>query len=486
MEKEGANQINKNSFTQTNQGKKSTIIWSSLLLSASLIISSPKIANADYEAPEVCPKGSGLYLFTLQPGETCRGEKFGKNLCSECRTKDGRVLNTPIESMQKKVEAGINSSDSDEGKRYTSKEVKAIKETLRRWNKEELENLIKKLNGNLDDEERTIFRGALEHWPDIKYHAMRLSIDPRITYLVAVAESRFVQKIGKSGELSPMQIMPDTMALMFNRYGRNDEYIKGLVNKRKDWRKDTTAQIILALYYLRDGISTVAPIDAKIERLNAEDLLMIYHFYNRGHNKYIVNNWWQGDNFATCVSKYLRLYPEVEKFIDDFIRVNKESDSIISKTWNSYFHIQNKKKKDQQMKEVKKEEKVKNEAKTTNKKEIKKEENVKKETKDSAVITNSGVVTNNKPKSEDIFKSSSIAKTVPRSSTSSIKPQQKTKEENKQQQIMRHPHKKQTDSDSKKKDEMKSEIEKYNEELERIRSVLKELKERLNNDNKSN
>ncbi|MEM3408470.1 MAG: hypothetical protein QXT40_03055 [Candidatus Micrarchaeia archaeon] len=424
---------NKNLFSKSNQSKNSSIIWSSLFLSASLIFSSPRMGNADYDKADFCPKGSRLYLFTLQPGETCKGEKFGKNFCSECRTKDGRVLNTPIESMQKKVEKGINSSNSDEGKRYTSKEVKIIKETLRRWNKEELENLIKKLNGNLNDEERTIFRGALEHWPDIKYHAMRLGIDPRIAYLVAVAESRFVKKIGKSGELSPMQVMPDTMALMFNKYGRSDEYINKLINERKDWRKDTTAQIILALYYLRDGISTVAPTDAKIERLKAEDLLMIYHFYNRGHNKYIVNNWWQGDNFATCVSKYLRLYPEIEKFIDDFIRVNKESDSIISKIWNSYFHIQNKKKKDQQIKEVKKEEKTKNEAKTTN----------------------------------------PIGKTDSKPSALSIKPEAKKEKEQLQKTQNDQP-------DSKKNNERKDEIQKYNEELERLRRVLKELEERLN------
>ncbi|MEM3770739.1 MAG: hypothetical protein QXW80_00205 [Candidatus Micrarchaeia archaeon] len=442
---------NKILFSKTNQNKNSSIIWGSLLLSASLIFSSPRIGSADYDKADFCPKGSRLYLFNLQPGETCKGEKFGKNLCSECRTEDGRVLNTSIENMQKKVEEGINSANSDEGKRYTSKEVKIIKETLRKWNKEELENLIKKLNGNLDEEERTIFRGALEHWPDIKYHAMRLGIDPRIAYLVAVAESRFVQKIGKSGELSPMQVMPDTMILMFNKYGRNDEYIKGLINKRKDWRKDTTAQIILALYYLRDGISTVAPMDSKIERLNAKDLLKIYHFYNRGHNKYIVNNWWQGDNFATCVSKYLRLYPEVEKFIDDFIRVNKESDSITSKTWNSYFRIENEKKKDRQMREIKKETKT-------------------------AVGMNTGK--NNEPKSEDIIKSSLGAKTASKPPTS-IKPPEKTNKNKKQQQSTQDLHKNLNVSDPKKEDEKKNEIEKYNKELERLRQMLKELKEKL-------
>ncbi|MCX8202630.1 MAG: hypothetical protein N3G74_02400 [Candidatus Micrarchaeota archaeon] len=332
-----SNTYSNDSVTKDNSNSK-RFAFSKLLVSASIFIASASLAISN---SEICPKNSHPYFFSLQPGQKCRGERL-KNSCFECRTKDGRAVNITIQNMQEKVEDGMK-FNPDIGRKYSSDTVKKIKSNLKKWDKDRLEDLIKKLNGNLNEEERVIFRGALEHWPDIKYHSMRLGIDPRIAYLVAVAESRFVQKIGKSGERSPMQIMPKTMALMFNRYGKHDKYIRNMMKEGKDWRKDVTAQVILALYYLRDGISTVAPANTKLEQLSAEELLMIYHFYNRGHNNYVVDNWWQGDNFATCVNKYLKLYLEIENFINEFIKMNEESNSIISKTRNEYSNSHKKK-----------------------------------------------------------------------------------------------------------------------------------------------
>lgn len=311
------------------QKRPASTVFASLLLSVSFLFS-PQV-NAQSEKG-ICPKGSSLYSFTLEPGQKCRGEKYG-NICAECRTPSGYAINTSIENMQEKIDSGLkNSNVKGIGKKFDYKDIHIIKEKLKKWDKNELEKLIKKLNGNLSDEERKIFMGALEHWPEIKYHSMRLGIDPRIPYLVAIAESRMVQKKGNSGEVSPMQIMPSTMVLMYNMYGKNDPYIIDLKKQGQDWRKDKTAQIVLALYYLRDGISTVAKPDTRIERISPQNLLMIYHFYNRGQNNYFVDNWWQGDNFATSTEKYLKLYLEIEKFIDEFMKRDESYKSMIKET----------------------------------------------------------------------------------------------------------------------------------------------------------
>lgn len=438
MEKEKI-RVEENKTNSSVKRSRMHVFSFSLLLSASIFVSSPRILNADYNAGEVCPKGSRWFAFSLQPGEVCRGEKFG-NLCSECRTNDGRVIISSKEEMKNKVESAISTTNPSVGKKFTKNDLNEIKKKLKKWDKQNLEKLIKKLNGNLDEDERTIFRGALEHWPEIKYHAMRLGIDPRIAYLVAVAESRFVQKIGKSGERSPMQIMPGTMALMFNRYGKHDAYIKETIKEGKDWRKSATAQMILALYYLRDGISTVASVDARIEELSAESLLMVYHFYNRGHNNYMVENWWQGDNFATCVSKYLRLYPEVEGFIEKFMQASKHSDLFVSDGLGTGSKMQNKK-----------------EDKIVNGKEYSKKNDGKKET-----VTNPTPKKSSEQKTaergiklEGIIKSSSTK--------SNLKPQTKEIEANKPGANEKN---------------FEDEVEKYKKELERIRKVLDELKKK--------
>ncbi len=198
--------------------------------------------------------------------------------------------------------------------------------------------------------------------------------------------------------------------------------------------------MILALYYLRDGISTVASVDARIEELSAESLLMVYHFYNRGHNNYMVENWWQGDNFATCVSKYLRLYPEVEGFIEKFMQASKHSDLFVSDGLGTGSKMQNKK-----------------EDKIVNGKEYSKKNDGKKET-----VTNPTPKKSSEQKTaergiklEGIIKSSSTK--------SNLKPQTKEIEANKPGANEKN---------------FEDEVEKYKKELERIRKVLDELKKK--------
>jgi hypothetical protein len=116
-----------------------------------------------------------------------------------------------------------------------------------------------------------------------------------------------------------MQIMPETAVLMYNLYGKKDPYFIELKKKGVDWRKDTDALMVLALYYLRDGLRSVNALGKRFEEMSAEEILLVYHFYNRGHNNYVTDNWWQGDNLATCTKKYLRLYPMVDDFVKDFI-----------------------------------------------------------------------------------------------------------------------------------------------------------------------
>jgi hypothetical protein len=271
----------------------------------------------------ICPENSKPYFFNLQNQDQkgCRGERKG-NLCFECRTKDGTVLNLSFESQKKKIE-GVKGNIANIGKSFTLKEIENIKNLIKEWDENELEKLIVLLNGNLNDEERSIFRGALEHWPVLKYHSIRLNIDPRITYLVALAENRFINKVGKSGELSPMQILPETAILMYNLYGKSDPYFIDLNKKEINWKEDVDALMILALYYLREGLKSVNAIGKSVEKMNAEDILLVYHFYNKGHNDYEPTGWWQGNNFATCATKYLKYYPRIDKFVEDFIKKQK-------------------------------------------------------------------------------------------------------------------------------------------------------------------
>ncbi|MCS7109415.1 MAG: lytic transglycosylase domain-containing protein [Candidatus Micrarchaeota archaeon] len=314
------------SVSENNKISRTFAIFKRLLISSSLILMPYTLESIEHKWP--CPKNTRPTFFGLRAGEVCRGERTGDS-CFECRKVDPEEFvynNFKLEKLVEKVENGKENNVSI-GKKYTPEESERIKNELKKWSNTELEMLIKELNGNLTEEERKIFRGALEHWPEIKFHAMRLKIDPRIAYLVAIAESRFIQKIGKAGEVSPMQILPSTMNLMYRMYGKDDPYI----GANRNWRYDTTSQIILALYYLRDGIRTVASDGAMIENISPLDLLLVYHFYNKGHNKFIIPDWWQGENFANCVEKYLPLYPKIEKFIKEFLKRTDGEENNVKK-----------------------------------------------------------------------------------------------------------------------------------------------------------
>jgi hypothetical protein len=295
--------------------------FAGIVLTSSILLFSRVNASAqDDEQPNMCPRGSSPYFFSINKPSECKGEtNKTKTMCFECRDRKGRVANISFEKQQEKVKEAINTSSTEIGNNFTKHEIEIGKKAVKKWDKKELEKLIVRLNGNLTDDERTIFRGALEHWPTLKYHSLRLNIDPRVTFIVAVAETRFINKIGSSGEKSPMQIMPETAVLMYNLYGKKDPYFIELKKKGVDWRKDTDALMVLALYYLRDGLRSVNALGKTIEEMSAEEILLIYHFYNRGHNNYVTDNWWQGDNLATCTKKYLRLYPMVDDFVKDFI-----------------------------------------------------------------------------------------------------------------------------------------------------------------------
>jgi len=304
------------------------------LTSSILLFSSVNARAQDEEQSSICPRGSRLYIFSINNQNECKGEtNETKTICSECRDRKGRITNTSFEQQKEKVKQAVNTSSTEIGNNFTKKEIDIGKKAVKKWNKKELENLIIRLNGNLSDDERKIFRGALEHWPTLKYHSLRLNIDPRVTFIVAVAETRFINKIGSSGEKSPMQIMPETAVLMYNLYGKKDPYFIELKRKGVDWRKDTDALMVLALYYLRDGLRSVNVLGKTIEEMSAEEILLIYHFYNRGHNNYVTDNWWQGDNLATCTNKYLGLYPRVDEFVKDFIERSSLADkSMKNKT----------------------------------------------------------------------------------------------------------------------------------------------------------
>jgi len=299
------------------------------LTSSILLFSSVNARAQDEEQSSICSRGSSPYFFSINSPSECKGEtNETKTICLECRDRKGRVTNISFERQQEKVKEAVNTSSTEIGNNFTKKEIEIGKKAVKKWDKKELENLIIRLNGNLTDDERAIFRGALEHWPVLKYHSLRLNIDPRVTFIVAVAETRFINKIGSSGEKSPMQIMPETAVLMYNLYGKKDPYFIELKRKGVDWRKDTDALMVLALYYLRDGLRSVNVLGKTIEEMSAEEILLIYHFYNRGHNNYVTDNWWQGDNLATCTKKYLRLYPMVDDFVKDFI----ERSSLVDKS----------------------------------------------------------------------------------------------------------------------------------------------------------
>jgi hypothetical protein len=304
------------------------------LTSSILLFSSINARTQDEEQHSMCPRGSSPYFFSINTPSECKGEtNKTKTICFECRDRKGRVTNISFERQQEKVKEAINTSSTEIGNNFTKYEIEIGKKAVKKWDKKELENLIIRLNGNLTDDERTIFRGALEHWPTLKYHSLRLNIDPRVTFIVTVAETRFINKIGSSGEKSPMQIMPETAVLMYNLYGKKDPYFIELKKKGVDWRKDTDALMVLALYYLRDGLRSVNALGKRFEEMSAEEILLVYHFYNRGHNNYVTDNWWQGDNLATCTKKYLRLYPMVDDFVKDFIvRSSLADKSIENKT----------------------------------------------------------------------------------------------------------------------------------------------------------
>jgi len=317
---------------KTNEEKKNSLSFKKLarlIAFSSLFLFSNFSARSQNETQtNICPRGSKPYFFSINSPSECKGERSGK-ICFECRNINGKVTNISFENQREKVEIVLKSTKTKMGDNFTKKEIENAKKKIKKWNKKDLEKLIIRLNGNLTEEEKNIFRGALEHWPVLKHHSIRLKIDPRITFIVAVAESRFINIVGKSGEKSPMQIMPDTAVLMYNLYGRHDPYFIELKKMGIDWRKDNDALMILALYYLRDGLKSVNVLGKPIEKISAEEILLIYHFYNRGHNNFITDNWWQGENLATCTKKYLHLYPIVDDFVKRFASTSYSKEKVI-------------------------------------------------------------------------------------------------------------------------------------------------------------
>jgi len=275
-------------------------------------------------AEDICGGHTGFYSFSISEGENCPGEKFGKKLCSvDCSKK--RVKNpVTLEKLKKAIQQAYKPK---RGKTYTVSEIRAARRYLSEWKKSDVLKLVKKLNGNLSEDEKKIFPGGLKYWPLIKYYSDLLDIDPTTPFLFALIESGLIQEKGKSGEIGVMQIMPGTAMEVYKIYGMKDPVIR---KAGKNWRKDKDVMIILALYHLRGILD-----DLGVDRGSLptdEQKAKAYMVYNAGSqilkngeiNQEKLSRWWQGNNLANGAKKYMRLYPLIENFVDHFIAMHQD------------------------------------------------------------------------------------------------------------------------------------------------------------------
>jgi hypothetical protein len=281
-------------------------------------------AAKDVAAENPCRGQSVSWLsYSVGEGETCPGQKFGGNICVvDCARRSVRNPVT-LEKLEKTLQ---QAHKPKRGKNYTVSEVRAARHYLSEWKESDVSNLIKKLNGNLSEDEKKIFAGSLKYWLLIKYHSYRLNIDPRISFLIAVTESKLKQESGSSGEVGVMQIMRGTATEVYNAYHAKDPVLR---NAGKDWRKDKDVMVVLALYYLRDMLYEVGVAPSAFP--TDQQLIYLYMKYNGGNkilkngeiNEERLQRWWQGSNLAVCAKKYMKLYPLVENFVDQFIAMHK-------------------------------------------------------------------------------------------------------------------------------------------------------------------
>jgi len=115
-------------------------------------------------------------------------------------------------------------------------------------------NLVE--NGDITKEQKGIFCRSFRYWPLMKFHDLRIGINPKFDYNVACAENKFYSTTGAGGELTFLQILPKTAKDLDNRLQGKDPYydlegIKYDADGNVIWISNENA-IIMHAYYLRD------------------------------------------------------------------------------------------------------------------------------------------------------------------------------------------------------------------------------------------
>lgn len=250
---------------------------------------------ASSSAESICHGRTEYISFTLAYGEKCLGERFG-TLCSvDCSKK--HVKREKLESKLRKA------PKPKIGKVYSYSEAKQLSIE---WNDEKIEKLIVEMDGKLNNDERHVIRGALKKWPMVKFYAHNIGVDPRLVYLTFITESRWMQVKGSSGEKSEAQLMPSTAMSSDLKEGRHSKYY----DRSKKWYEGDNPTI-LAIYYLREAVRAVGCEGIPFDELSAQQLLYIYHFYNKGTTNYEPT--WQQSNFANSAMNLMWTYKFVEK-----------------------------------------------------------------------------------------------------------------------------------------------------------------------------
>ncbi|VVB73689.1 Uncharacterised protein [uncultured archaeon] len=269
-------------------------------LAAAMAISSiGGFAAKDVAAEDFCSGKSGFYSFSVSEGEACPGERFGKRICSVDCSKTAAKRRVSKERLERKLNRAPKPKI---GRIYSYSEAKKLSAS---WNDEKIEKLIIEMDGKLNSDERHVIRGALKKWPMVKFYSKQIGVDPRLVYLTFITESRWVQAKGHSGEKSIAQLMPGTAAELLKAYGGKDKYY----DRSKKWHEGDNP-LILSIYYLRDAVSATGCEDIPFDQLTAQQLLYIYHFYNKGTTNYEPT--WQQSNFANSAMNLMWTYKFVE------------------------------------------------------------------------------------------------------------------------------------------------------------------------------